>query len=104
MRYFSRVSCEDFLEAIRVCLGYEETREKRLDDSRMAEENKHSKEYEKLAKKRLGDRERKQRLCARKKKLSRWQRIRKPSIMFFTILLLSHIPYPRGIAEASRPY
>ena len=49
MRYFSRVAREDFLEAIRV--EDEEMCEKRLDNSRKAEEDKHSREYEKAAKK-----------------------------------------------------
>lgn len=37
---------------------------KRLDNSRKAEEDKHSREYEKAAKKRLGARERQHRLRA----------------------------------------
>jgi hypothetical protein len=102
MRYFSRVSREDFLEAIRV--EDEETREKRLDDSRIAEENKRSKEYEKLAKKRLGDRERKRRSRARKKGDQSMAEDTKTINNVLHDTPLSHIPYPRGVAEASRPY
>ena len=101
MRYFSRVAREDFLEAIRV--EEVETCEKRLDNARKAEEDKHSREYEKAAKKRLGARERQQRLRAKKK-----ARLTAEDTKTINKVLhdtpLSHVPYPEGVAEASRPY
>jgi hypothetical protein len=62
MQYFSKVPREDFLEVIQV--KDEETCEEQADNARIAKEDKHIKEYEKVAKKRLQACEHKQRLHA----------------------------------------